>query len=227
MFDLDGTISDSAPGILGSLELAFADHDLPWIGPDAARAILGPPFRTSLVPYMPASLIEPVIVSYRRYYNDLEGMYNTTLYDGIEAVLTALHDDGFALALATSKPEEPAIAIAKYLKISHYFATIAGDTHDGVLGTKALVVGEALTRLGRTTDRHHDVMSPGDRHHDVIMIGDRHHDVDGATQHGVRCIGAQWGYGGADELAAAGAHVLVEHPHQLLDAIRSALPSHQ
>ncbi len=214
LFDLDGTISDSAPGILGSLELAFADHDLPWIDADAARLILGPPFRSSLVPHMPPDLIEPVIATYRRYYNDHGGMFNTTMYEGVGEVVAELHAAGFVLGLATSKPEEPARAILDFLGVDKYFEVITGDTHDGVYGTKALVVGEALRRLGNP----HAAAA--------VMIGDRHHDVDGAGENGLPCIGVEWGYGGFEELDAAGARQIVAKPAELSAAVHRHFELH-
>ena len=207
LFDLDGTLSDSATGILGSLEMAFADHGVEWLDATAARAILGPPFRASLAPHMPAEKIEPVIETYRRYYNDLEGMFNTTLYDGMGEAVAELHAAGFTLAVATSKPEQPAAAILGYLGLASFFTEITGDTHDGVLGTKALVVGEALRRLGYPASQR------------VVMIGDRLHDVEGALANNVPCIGVEWGYGGFEELNAAGAASIVAKPSELTNAI--------
>jgi len=203
LFDLDGTLSDSAPGILGSLRAAFSEFDVPWLSEGEARAILGPPFWQTLPPLVGADRVAAVIASYRRHYVELGGMYETARYDGIAEVLAGLSDAGLRLAVATSKPEVHAVEIVAHLDIVTHFEFVAGDTLDGARDSKALVLGEALRRLGDPDPES------------VLMVGDRSHDVVGATAHGVRCIGALWGYGSPDELTQAGAFALCERPAEL------------
>jgi phosphoglycolate phosphatase len=82
---------------------------------------------------------------------------------------------------------------------------VCGDTLDGSRDSKALVVGEALRRLGDPDPNT------------VLMVGDRSHDVLGAAAHGLGCAGALWGYGSAEELVAAGALRLCAKPAEVLD----------
>jgi phosphoglycolate phosphatase len=207
LFDLDGTLSDSAPGILSSLRSAFADFALPWVDDATARSLLGPPFWHSLPPIIGRVPIAEVVDAYRRHYVDDGGMHNTSRYDGVAEVLDTLADKGILMAVATSKPEPHAAEIISGLGFLEHFETVCGDTLDGKRDSKALVVGEVLTRLN---DPHPDT---------VLMVGDRSHDVLGAAAHGVRCAGALWGYGTAGELTAAGALRLCAHPDDLLDLI--------
>ena len=134
-------------------------------------------------------------------------MFDTSLYDGIVDVITSLHRRGFQLAIATSKPEPLAVEILEFLGVAHWFTTIGGDTLEGHRGSKALVVGEVLDRLGSPPPSS------------VLMVGDRHHDVEGAREHGVMCIGALWGYGSVAELEAAGAWAICTEPAELLAII--------
>ena len=67
LLDLDGTLSDSAPGILDSLRLAFDELGLPWVDQDTAWALLGPPFWHSLPPLVGAERVDEVVASYRRH----------------------------------------------------------------------------------------------------------------------------------------------------------------
>jgi phosphoglycolate phosphatase len=85
--------------------------------------------------------------------------------------------------------------------------TVAGDELDGSLGTKALVIGKVLQRLG----------SPAPE--TVVMVGDREHDVVGARTHGIGCLGAGWGYGLPGELERAGATAICAWPADLLAAL--------
>jgi phosphoglycolate phosphatase len=204
LFDLDGTLSDSASGILGSLRLAFDDLGIPRLDPVIERRLLGPPFCESLPPLIGADRIDAVIERYRTHY--ARRQFDTRTYDGIEDVLADLRRRGVTLAVATSKPEFHAVPIVQHLGLGRYFATIGGDTLDGTRATKALVIAEVLQRLG-TPDSG-----------SVIMVGDRVHDVAGAHAHGIPCLGAEWGYGAPGELRAAGADELFAVPSDLLAA---------
>jgi phosphoglycolate phosphatase len=208
LLDLDGTLSDSAPGILDSLRLAFDEVGVPWVDQDTARALLGPPFWHSLPPLVGAERVDQVVASYRRHYW-AGAMLRTTCYPGVPELLAGLAECGLRLAVATSKAEPQAIRIVEHLGLAGYFETICGDTVDGQRDSKALVVDEALRRLDRPDPAR------------VLMVGDRSHDVLGAAAHGIVCAGALWGYGSASELSTAGALWLCEQPADLLELIRS------
>lgn len=207
LFDLDGTLSNSASGILNSLRLSFAEADVPWVDDRTAQAMLGPPFSHSLPPLVGADRVDRVVAAYRRHYVDDRGLFDTSCYDGVVEVLEALAALGYRMAVATSKPEPHAEKIVAHLGLAGYFQTVCGDTLDGGRDSKALVLGEALRRLG----------SPDPA--TVLMVGDRSHDVLGAAAHGLDCAGALWGYGGAAELSAAGALRLCAAPAELLELL--------
>jgi phosphoglycolate phosphatase len=190
LFDLDGTLSDSAPGILAALRHAFAVNGLPQLDAATERSLLGPPFYESLPPLIGGAAVPGVVAAYREEY--LAGrMYETEAYAGVRDVALGLRDAGVRLAVATSKPEHYAVPIVDYLGFADLFETIGGDTLEGSLGTKSLVIGEVLARLG----------SPEAA--DVLMVGDRSHDVEGARVHGIDTIAVTWGYATPGELDAA------------------------
>jgi phosphoglycolate phosphatase len=190
MFDLDGTLSNSAPGILSSMRHAFAVNGLPPLDDVTAHSLLGPPFYESLPPLIGVERLPGVIAAYRDVYGS-SGMFDTTVYDGMTDVLARLQAAGIPLAVATSKPEAYAVPTVEYLGLAGFFATIGGDELDGSLGTKALVIGKVLDRMG-----HPDPAR-------VLMVGDRSHDVEGARVHGIATIAVGWGYAQPGELAAA------------------------
>jgi phosphoglycolate phosphatase len=167
--------------------------------------MLGPPFTKSLPRYVAPELVDPVIATYRGYYRE-GGMFDAAVYDGIPELLNMLRDAGVTLAVATSKIEAFARPILQKLGLADYFVTIGGDDFQASRDSKALVVGEVLTRLG----------SPDPT--SVLMVGDRIHDVDGSAQHGIACIGAGWGYGSPAELA--GAVQWYPTPREMLRALR-------
>jgi phosphoglycolate phosphatase len=203
LFDLDGTLSDSAPGILASLRYAFEVNGIPPLDPQTERSLLGPPFYESLPPLLPdPAQLPAVIEAYRESYAG-GGMYDTVVYEGVSVVLAAAVARGVRLAVATSKPEYFAVPIVERLGLAEYFETVGGDNMDGSLPTKALVIDKVLSRLGRP---------PPDS---VYMVGDRRHDVLGAREHGIECVGAGWGYAAPGELATAGATVVCPRPSDL------------
>ena len=130
-----------------------------------------------------------MVSAYRRHYVVDGAMFDTTRYDGVLEVLTELAGRGYRLAVATSKPEPHAGEIVAHLGLAEFFVTVCGDTVDGARDSKALVVGEALRRLGEPDPSR------------VLMVGDRSHDVLGAAAHGLDCAGALWGYGTRDRAA--------------------------
>lgn len=209
LFDLDGTVADSAPGILAALRYAFDVHGIARLDPTTERALLGPPFYESLPPLIGEEKLWPVIESYRARY--AETMYESTAFPGIPELLGALHRDGRRLAVATSKPERYAVPIVEHLGLADYFETIGGDDLDGSLRTKALVIGRVLDRLGGPTVEH------------VVMIGDRSHDVIGARAHGIDCIAVRWGYALPGELDGAGPRRICATPDELAAALGVSL----
>lgn len=188
LFDLDGTLSDSAASILASLEHAFEVNGLPPLAADVARTLLGPPFYDTLPPLVGDDLLWPVVEAYRMHYQT--AMLESAAFAGVAELLAALHADGRRLAVATSKPEVQARLIVENLGMAEYFETVGGDELDGSLRTKALVIGKVLQRLDRPDPR------------EVLMVGDREHDVLGARAHGIESIGVSWGYGLPGELEA-------------------------
>jgi phosphoglycolate phosphatase len=206
LFDLDGTLSDSAPGILAALRHAFEVTGLPQLDPLTERSLLGPPFYESLPPLIGEHMLAPVLAAYREHYG-AGGMLDATAYAGIPEVLSAARGAGLRLAVATSKPEHYAVPIIDHLGLTAFFDTVGGDELDGSLRTKALVIGKVLHRLGQP--------DPGA----VLMVGDREHDVAGARTHDIRCVGAGWGYGRPGELVRAGAHPICATALELIDVL--------
>ena len=190
LFDLDGTLSRSAAGIIGSLRQAFDELGLPRLDERTERGLIGPTFADALPPLVGADVVPKLIERYRVHY--ATGMFDTEIYDGVLEVLDDLRARQVTLAVATSKPEFHATPVIDHLGLADYFVTVAGDSLNYERRTKALVIAEALRRLG-----HPDPTA-------VLMVGDRSHDVEGAAVHGIGTIVVGWGYGRADFCADPG-----------------------
>jgi phosphoglycolate phosphatase len=208
-FDLDGTLTDPAPGI-GACFLhaarfmgctSFAESDV--------RRFIGPPLRAAFVEMLGTedeATIELAVRSYRERFSTL-GLFESSVYPGIPRVLDALRRS-FRLCVVTSKPEEYADRIVDHFELRPYFSAVYGARLSGERSAKAelLAHATAVERVDATR---------------ACMIGDRHHDIVGAKAHGMPCIGVTWGYGTRSELECAGADYLVNAVDDLLPVARS------
>jgi phosphoglycolate phosphatase len=200
LFDLDGTLTDSAPGILASLRHAFDAEGLDVPNAELLITAIGPPFELGLpLIGVPIERIVAVVEHYRGRYETV-GLFENRLYDGVVEMLDALRATGVVLGLATAKPEPSARRIVDHFGLADRFAVVAGATYEPGRRTKAEVIAHALGELDLRAGPH------------VVMVGDRDHDVLAAGELGLASIGVGWGYGSHDELTAAGADVVAEVP---------------
>jgi phosphoglycolate phosphatase len=205
LFDLDGTIVDSAPGITATLAHTLEAMGEPVPTPAELLAWVGPPIMDSFRDLGGFDLPEAqrALEIYRAKYIT-EGVFDATVYPGVEGVLRAISEARIPLSLATSKPETPATLVLEHYGLAHYFDELTGASDDEARSRKADVVAEALRRLAADGA---DLSRP-------VMIGDRIHDIHGAGEHQVPTIYVTWGYGSPGE--AAGAVAITDTPEQLL-----------
>jgi phosphoglycolate phosphatase len=194
LLDLDGTITDSAPGITDTLAYTYEQLTMPvppyaellrWVGPpimDSFRDLAGLDLPTA----------QRALAIYRERYLD-RGAYDSALYPGMGQIVRDIAAAGIPLSLATSKPEIPATLMLEHFTIAHHFTIITGASADETRSEKADVVEEALRRLDEL----------GVELSNVVMVGDRIHDIEGAAMHGIPTIAVTWGYGTEDEYANA------------------------
>jgi phosphoglycolate phosphatase len=183
IFDLDGTLTDSAQGIVSSFRHALGQVGAEIPDGDLAGRLVGPPMHQTLTA-MGLKDADVAIAAYRADYST-RGWAMNALFDGIPELLTDLRAAGVRLAVATSKAEPTAQRILEHFGLDQHFEVIAGASLDGVRATKAEVVAHALAALEPLPDR-------------VVMVGDRAHDVEGAAAHGIATVVVDWGYGAAD-----------------------------
>jgi phosphoglycolate phosphatase len=219
LLDLDGTLSDSSPGIARSLRHAFSTCGYEPPTDEQVRSVIGPPFEVSFPTLgVPVDDIARVVEAYRERYEEV-GLFENEVYPGVAEMLDELTGEGFVVSLATAKPESTAIRIIEHFGFSHHFTLQAGATDAVGSGrrTKAQVITYALDELGLGGDRRNG--------HHAVMIGDRDHDVDGARHNGIDCIGVTWGFGSTDELLGAGACALVASPAEVAAAVMATYRS--
>ncbi|NJK78416.1 MAG: HAD family hydrolase [Chloroflexaceae bacterium] len=191
LLDLDGTLTDSEPGIVRSIAYALEQLGAPVPPPTVLHDWIGPPLHDTFTSYLgTTTLADRALAAYRERYVPI-GMYENDVYPGIPALLTDLHEAGVRLYLATSKPQPYARLILEHFDLLRFFTYAGGATLDGRISTKAAVIGDVL-----------DQMSSAD-HAACVMVGDRSHDIEGARTHGLRCIAVRYGYASVAELQAS------------------------
>jgi phosphoglycolate phosphatase len=193
LFDLDGTIVDSATEIMDSLAHMFTEMGVPVPDQEVLRSYVGPPLLDSL--RMTAGFTDVESWEALNVYRDHsdEHLLRSPVFPGVKGLLHRLHDAGVPIALATSKPESMAREVLAHHDLDRYFTTITGASDDETRSTKADVVAEALRRL-----REQGIDTA-----DAVMIGDRGYDVLGAAANGVPTILVEWGYGSPVEASEA------------------------
>ncbi len=205
LFDLDGTLTDSKPGILNCLRKALDELQIAYDG--SLERFIGPPveeWAVELMPHADESARQQLTSTYRAHY-DREGWAQNSVYPGIPELLSALCEQGIALYVCTSKQERFARRIVTKFGMDTYFKDVYGDNPD-CDHSKASLVARLLKQEQLSANC-------------TSMVGDRRFDVAAAHANGLRAVGVTWGYGSAEELTHAGAEVLCATPNDVLDAV--------
>ena len=212
LFDLDGTLTDSAAGIQRSTREALrrlnaedggarpipAESELGWI--------VGPPLRESFAALAGDDNADRMLEFYRERYDTI-GIFENRVYDGVAAALDQLRARGDRLFVATSKRQVDAQRVVEHFGLDHFFDGVYGAHSDGRGAEKSAVLAAAIAG-GRLESASR-----------IVMIGDRRYDALGARAVGIPAIGALWGYGDRRELTEAGADPIIASPRDIPDAV--------
>lgn len=216
LFDLDGTLTDSAEGIIKCVQYAAQKMGAEYKSAEELRVFVGPPLSESFKVVYGFSEEETrqAIVYYRERFQPI-GMYENAVYPGIPELLECMKVHGKINLIASSKPEKFVKTILEHFDIAKYFDVIVGASMDESRNTKEAVIEEALSQL-KNTDRYGQY-SPDK----CVMIGDRKYDICGAKYFGLRNIGVSYGFAPEGELKEAGADVIVDTVEELTQMLLS------
>ncbi len=200
LLDLDGTITDSIPGILRCLRLALPVLDMADLTDDELQTWLGPPLRHTLLTRYGRSEAEldAFVAEYRAHYFG-GGEYEFTVFPGMGELIADISASDSALVLATAKPIESAERVLTRADLLQYFDAVSGTELDLMRQDKPSIITHGIELIGR---------SVGDV--DAVVVGDRKEDILGARHHGFTAIGVTWGYAEPRELETAEATHLVD-----------------
>lgn len=205
LFDLDGTLTDSAEGVIRSAQYMQEKMGIEKWADEDLKFIVGPPLMKTFTEdfAMDAETAETALAYFRERYTTV-GLFENKLYPGIEEMLTALRKKGKRLAVATSKKEETAVRILEHFGVAKYFEVIGGDNRAAGRDNKAKVIAYVLEQMRAEKN-------------DVVMVGDRKFDVEGAHAMGIPCVAVEYGYGNREEFLACGADVVVAAPEDVAE----------
>lgn len=208
IWDMDGTIVDSREVITTAMARAFETCGL--VAPDyeATRKIVGLGLAEAcrrLAPAdYPASQLDRLVESYRQAFvaRRADPDFREPLYEGAVDTLERLEGEGWLIAMATGKSRRGIRAIFDMHPLERFFDTIH-CADDGPGKPHPAMIIEAMKATGAEP-------------HEALIIGDAVHDIEMGRNAGIHTIGVSWGFGRADELEAAGAH-LVSHDFSALN----------
>lgn len=200
-FDLDGTLTNSSPGITRCVQYALQSFGIRETDPALLRRFIGPPLVTAFREYYGFSQEDARAATekYRERYRDI-GIFENSVYGGIVPMLTALKEQGRTLAVATGKPTVFTERILAHFSLAEYFSAVIGTEFDGRRSDKAEVIEVLLERFGVSAQNRST----------ALMVGDRCHDISAAKRCGVASLGVRFGFAEAGELEEAGADFICE-----------------
>jgi phosphoglycolate phosphatase len=207
VFDLDGTLTDPAQGIVRCMNYALTSFDYMARPEHEITALIGPPLESAIAELSGEDdefKIKQLVAAYRERYGEF-GFAENTVYSGIYDVLDQLKERQIPMGVCTSKLEEYAIKILKEFNLFDYFDFVSGVSGDSFNSPKSLQLEKLLT------EGHIDSQA--------LMIGDRSVDISAATTNKLESWGVLWGYGSRQELDTAGAIRILETPLELLDLL--------
>ncbi len=187
LFDLDGTLLDSLPGIDFSMKQACQSVGIPEIKANL-RSLLGPPIRTILskaVPTEDRALLDRLEAAFRISY-DTEGWQKTTCFEGALEALQEFREDGRRLFVISNKPRPIALRILEHEGMLALFKAIyTPDSRVPPFGSKEEIIKGFLTEQG---------VSPSE----CLMVGDTMEDVAAAAANEMPVVFMEHGYGEAE-----------------------------
>ena len=207
-FDLDGTLTDSAEGIINSVIYALSTYGIEEPDRESLKSFVGPPLGDSFMKRygFSAEEVAEAIKRFRVRFSTI-GIFENAPYDGIAEVLAMLKARGERVILATSKPEVFAVQILEHFDLAKYFDHICGvDLEENSRPEK-----EDVLRYALDTSRADPKES--------YMIGDRRYDMEAGRKLGLTTVGVLYGYGSREELVSAGADLVCETVKDLKEAL--------
>lgn len=209
LWDLDGTLTASAPGIINCVKYALDFFGINETDEAKLNLFIGPPLTESFMNIYEFSKEKALqaLLKYQERYTE-KGMYENSLFDGIKETLAALKTKGKHLIVATAKPEMYMTPILKNYGIADYFEFAGGADLKSGRDSKSQVIEYVIKKCSLEEARENGK---------VLMIGDRSNDIEGAHKNNLPCCACLWGYGSMEEFEKYKADFVIKTPSDLLN----------
>lgn len=207
LFDLDGTLSDSAYGVKLCIEAALQKLGKPIPDLSDYSLYVGPPLLTTFQKLCGLTAEESVkaVDLYREEYEQ-RGKYENYQYEGMRELILKLKESGAVTAVATSKYEPFARWVVDYIGLDGVFDAVCGSTLDGKRKEKADIVRYAADTLGVSISKQ-----------TICLVGDTRFDAAGAVQAGCDFVGVSYGFGTVEQMQKAGGTKIAASVSELYD----------
>lgn len=192
LFDLDGTLTDSYEAIVTSLEYALEKKGItPKTDEKTRRSYIGPSLVYSCenVYGVSRELADDIVEEYRKVYRE-GNMFKVRVYDGVLQLLENLDKAGVKMFVATSKPEEFAVAILEKIGLAKFFEKIQAPSFKTCEHGKDELINTVIREFG---------LDPSE----CLMVGDTKFDIEGGIKAGVKTVGVTYGYPGEGDFLKA------------------------
>ncbi len=208
LFDIDGTMTDSAPGIIQAYETVAKKLKVKPPSRERLRDFIGCPLRSSLASYVPTGKVEEAVRHYFHCYDHMRiGLTQNRVYNGIAEALAKLRSSQKQLYVVTAKIQDFTLPILNLFELEAFFKAVYAPA-----SCEATEIGDQIRRAMEAED-----MDPSE----TVMVGDRRFDLLGARANNIRFVGVSWGYGTRLELEEAGAEYIVDTPEELVELLAS------
>lgn len=208
LFDLDGTLVDTARGITKAVQYALKCYGIEENDLSKLTPFIGPPLTASFQKHynFTEEDSKEAVIKYREYYRPI-GVMECELYPDVAKCISKLRSKGYRIGVASSKPEVFCRKILDHFGVIDLFDDVVGATEDGRISTKEEVLNEVMRRWQGVDKK------------DMCLIGDTIYDIEGANKVGIASVGVSYGFGDVDMMKNAGALCICDGMMELIPVI--------
>ncbi|MEG0457160.1 MAG: HAD hydrolase-like protein [Oscillospiraceae bacterium] len=215
LFDLDGTLIDTSPGIKESLSKMKEELSIDALDVNDINKFIGPPLAYSFGKYLKLKdkKLDQAISVFRKYYTN-GGQEKALVYSGMKEILEQLLKNEYILGVATLKLEEKAYQVLEHFNIKKYFNVICGAEPMLKEATKKDIILAALNKMGNIEKEK------------AILIGDSIYDAMGAKEAQINFMPVSYGFGMGDkqyEKILKSSKFAVNKPDEIIEKIKNII----